>query len=126
MGIQIELDDFGTGYSSLNLLKNLPINTLKIDRSLIHGIETGSQGKTLVRAAIAMARAMSMTVISEGVETERQESFLVEEGCDIMQGFRYARPMPLTDFMAYLADSTRPGSKGEKPRLIVLEAGNHG
>ncbi|EMS81648.1 putative bifunctional diguanylate cyclase/phosphodiesterase [Desulfotignum phosphitoxidans] len=126
MGIHIELDDFGTGYSSLNMLKNLPINTLKIDQSLIHGIETGSQGKTLVRAAIAMARAMSMTVIAEGVETERQESFLVEEGCDIMQGFRYARPMPLPDFTAYLNENTRPGSKGEKPRLIVLEARNHG
>jgi EAL domain-containing protein (putative c-di-GMP-specific phosphodiesterase class I) len=108
------------------MLKNLPINTLKIDQSLIHGIETGSQGKTLVRAAIAMARAMSMTVIAEGVETERQESFLVEEGCDIMQGFRYARPMPLPDFTAYLNENTRPGSKGEKPRLIVLEARNHG
>jgi EAL domain-containing protein (putative c-di-GMP-specific phosphodiesterase class I) len=73
-----------------------------------------------------MARAMSMTVIAEGVETERQESFLVEEGCDIMQGFRYARPMTLPEFMACLADSTRPGSKVEKPCLIVLEAGNHG
>lgn len=126
MGIHIELDDFGTGYSSLNLLKNLPINTLKIDRSLIHGIETGSQGRTLVRAAIAMARAMSMTVIAEGVETQRQESFLVEEGCDIMQGFRYARPMPLPEFTSYLEDNSRSGSKGEKPRLLVLEAGNHG
>lgn len=123
MGIHIELDDFGTGYSSLNLLKNLPINTLKIDRSLIHGIETGSQGRTLVRAAIAMARAMSMTVIAEGVETQRQESFLVEEGCDIMQGFRYARPMPLSEFTACLEDNTRSGSNGEKPRLLVLEAG---
>ncbi len=126
MGIQIELDDFGTGYSSLNLLKNLPINTLKIDRSLIHGIETGSQGRTLVRAAIAMAKAMSMTVIAEGVETERQESFLVEEGCDIMQGFRYARPMPLPEFTACLKDNTRFGSGGGEPRLIVLEAGNFG
>jgi diguanylate cyclase (GGDEF)-like protein/PAS domain S-box-containing protein len=123
-GIHIELDDFGTGYSSLNLLKNLPINTLKIDQSLINGIETGNQGKALVRAAIAMARAMAMTVVAEGVETQRQEKFLLNEGCDMMQGYRYARPLPLTDFMAYLEENTRLQSNGTKPKLIVLDAGH--
>jgi diguanylate cyclase (GGDEF)-like protein/PAS domain S-box-containing protein len=121
-GIHIELDDFGTGYSSLNLLKNLPINTLKIDQSLINSIETGDQGKTLVRAAIAMARAMAMTVVAEGVETQKQEHFLLQEGCDMMQGYRYARPLPLTDFIVYLEENTRLQSNGTKPNLFVLDA----
>lgn len=121
-GIHIELDDFGTGYSSLNLLKNLPINTLKIDQSLINGIETGDQGKALVRAAIAMAGAMSMTVVAEGVETQRQEAFLLKEGCDMMQGYRYARPMPMTDFMTYLEENTRIPSNDTRPNLFVLDA----
>jgi diguanylate cyclase (GGDEF)-like protein/PAS domain S-box-containing protein len=121
MGIHIELDDFGTGYSSLNLLKNLPINTLKIDQSLINGIEADDQGKALVRAAIAMARAMSLTVIAEGVETRIQERFLVEEGCDMMQGFRYARPLPLADFIAYLQENTRLHSDLPRPKLFILE-----
>ena len=125
-GIHIELDDFGTGYSSLNMLKNLPINTLKIDQSLINGIETGDQGKALVRAAIAMARAMAMTVVAEGVETQRQEHFLLQEGCDMMQGYRYARPLPMNDFMTYLAEKNRLPSNGTKPNLFVLDAGNNG
>ncbi|MFN2356899.1 MAG: putative bifunctional diguanylate cyclase/phosphodiesterase, partial [Desulfotignum sp.] len=120
-GIHIELDDFGTGYSSLNMLKNLPINTLKIDQSLINGIETDDQGKALVRAAIAMARAMSMSVIAEGVETQIQEKFLVEEGCDMMQGFHYARPMPLGDFIAYLEKNTRLQADLPRHNLFVLE-----
>jgi diguanylate cyclase (GGDEF)-like protein/PAS domain S-box-containing protein len=125
-GIHIELDDFGTGYSSLNLLKNLPINTLKIDQSLINGIETGDQGKALVRAAIAMARAMAMTVVAEGVETRIQENFLLKEGCDMMQGYRYARPLPLKDFMVYLEENNRFPSNGNRSNLFVLDARNNG
>ncbi len=126
MGIHIELDDFGTGYSSLNMLKNLPINTLKIDQSLINGIETGDHNKAIVRAAIAMARAMSLTVIAEGVETVVQERFLVKEGCDMMQGFRYARPMPLKDFMAYLDENSCVQSPLSKAGLYVIDAEKKG
>jgi len=93
----------------------------------MNGIETGDQGKALVRAAMAMARAMSMTVVAEGVETQRQEHFLLQEGCDMMQGYRYARPMPMTDFMAWLEENPRLLSKGTtKPSLFVLDAGNNG
>ena len=126
MGIHIELDDFGTGYSSLNLLKNLPINTLKIDQSLISGIETGNHNKAIVRAAIAMARAMSLTVIAEGVETVVQERFLVKEGCDMMQGYLYARPMPLADFMAYLGENSCIQSPVSKAGLYVIDAEKKG
>lgn len=102
IGLMIELDDFGTGYSSLNSLNKLPINALKIDCSLVQGIECETSTKAIVRATIAMAKAMSMHVIGEGVETAAQNEFLVAEGCDILQGFLYARPMPYDAFVSYL------------------------
>lgn len=102
LGLTIELDDFGTGYSSLNSLNKLPIHTLKIDCSLIHGIENENSTKAIVRATLAMARAMSLEVIAEGVETPGQRKFLIDEGCDILQGYLYARPMPYDAFAEYL------------------------
>ncbi len=102
MGLSIELDDFGTGYSSLNSLNRLPLDTLKIDRSLVMGVETDHSSRAIVRAIIAMAKAMSLSVIAEGVETQGQKAFLVNERCDALQGFLYARPMPYTEFVDYL------------------------
>lgn len=102
MGLSIELDDFGTGYSSLNALNHLPLNTLKIDRSLVNGAESDKSSKAIVRAVIAMAKAMSLTIIAEGVETVEQQDFLISEGCDILQGFLYARPMPYNEFVDYM------------------------
>ena len=103
MGILIELDDFGTGYSSLNSLKKLPLSTIKLDRSLINDIGTKNVGgDAIVRAAVAMAKAMSMKIIAEGVETTAQKDFLVREGCDLLQGYLLARPMPFDDFVQYL------------------------
>nr|WP_319395306.1 EAL domain-containing protein [uncultured Desulfobacter sp.] len=102
MGLQVELDDFGTGYSSLNSIKNLPLTALKLDASLIHGIETDEAGRAIVRAALAMARAMSLKTIAEGVETQRQMDYLVTEACDMIQGYLWAKPMPYEDFIDYL------------------------
>ncbi|MEE4242505.1 MAG: EAL domain-containing protein [Desulfopila sp.] len=102
MGIHMELDDFGTGYSSLHALNNLPLSTLKIDGSLIHGLEEEPRGKAIVRAAIAMAKAMALNIVAECVETEQQKDFLIEEGCDMLQGFLFARPMSFADFERYL------------------------
>lgn len=98
LGIHIELDDFGTGYSSLNSLKNLPLNTLKLDGSLVRGLDGEASNRAIARAVLAMAKAMSLSVIAEGVETERQKQFLVENGCDILQGYLHGRPMPFGDF----------------------------
>ncbi|WP_245569025.1 EAL domain-containing protein [Desulfobacter curvatus] len=95
MGLQIELDDFGTGYSSLNSIKNLPLTALKIDASLIRGIEKDETGR-------AMARAMSLQTIAEGVETQSQMDYLSAEGCDMIQGYLFAKPMPYEDFISYL------------------------
>lgn len=102
MGLQVELDDFGTGYSSLNSIKNLPLTALKIDASLIRGIETDEAGRAIVRAALAMAQAMSLQTIAEGVETQSQMDYLSAEGCDIIQGYLFAKPMPYEDFISYL------------------------
>ncbi|ACN13295.1 signal transduction family protein (GGDEF domain protein) [Desulforapulum autotrophicum HRM2] len=102
MGLSVELDDFGTGYSSLNSIKNLPLTTLKLDRSLISGIENQNSNRAIVKAALAMAKAMSLKTIAEGVETPTQMDFLVAQGCDMVQGFLYARPMPYEDFMGFL------------------------
>ena len=102
MGLRIELDDFGTGYSSLSVLGKLPLDTIKLDRSFINGINDEGNGKAIIRAAIAMAKAMSLDVIAEGVETHQQSNFLIKEGCDMLQGFLYARPMPYVDFKAFI------------------------
>lgn len=100
MGINIELDDFGTGYSSLNSLKKLPFSTIKLDKSLINDIEAeDTHGQAIVRAAVAMAKAMSMKIIAEGVETTAQQNFLLHEGCDLLQGYLFARPMPFDEFV---------------------------
>lgn len=100
LGIRIELDDFGTGYSSLTSLYHLPISGLKIDRSLISNINSKNPSKALIRATAAMAKAMSMEVIAEGVETIEESNFLRKEGIDIQQGFHFYKPLPFEDFTA--------------------------
>ncbi len=102
MGLRVELDDFGTGYSSLNSIKNLPLTALKLDASLINGIEKEESSKAIVRAALAMARAMALQTVAEGVETKSQMDFLAAEGCDMIQGYLFARPMPYEEFLSYL------------------------
>lgn len=102
LGLRIELDDFGTGYSSLTSLKRLPLDTLKLDGSLVHDIADDERGSAIVRAAIAMAKALSLKVVAEGVETPEQHAFLVREGCEMLQGFLFARPMPFEDFAVQL------------------------
>ena len=100
MGIGISIDDFGTGYSSLSLLKRLPINRLKIDRSFIKDIPGDEEDTAIVKAIIALANSLKLDIIAEGVETEEQRFFLLENGCINIQGFYYSRPIP-SDQMRY-------------------------
>ncbi len=92
IGIQLAIDDFGTGYSSLSYLKRFPIDTLKIDRSFVDGVGEDAQNTAIVRSVVALAKALSLCVTSEGIETAAQEAYLRELGCDYGQGYLYARP----------------------------------
>lgn len=94
LGVRLALDDFGTGYSSLSYLRQLPINTLKIDKSFIDALQDEEDSCGLVSSIIQMAHAMDIEVVAEGIETEFQEEFLVHHGCDILQGYFYHKPSP--------------------------------
>ncbi len=93
LGVRLVLDDFGTGYSSLSYLKHLPLDTIKIDRSFVNGIE-GKADRSIVEAVVALAHGLGIGVVAEGIETERQAERLLELGCDLGQGYLYSRPVP--------------------------------
>ncbi len=97
MGINISLDDFGTGYSSLSYLKKLPINKLKIDKSFIDDIPYDENDKIITKIIINLANNMNIEVLAEGVETIEQEKFLLENGCNLAQGYLYDMPLSVDD-----------------------------
>ncbi|WFE69674.1 EAL domain-containing protein [Thiomicrospira sp. R3] len=107
MGVSISIDDFGTGYSSLAYLHKFPIDTIKIDRSFILNL-TSKEGQSIARTIIAMANALDLEVIAEGIEDDTQVQFLQEKNCNILQGFRFGKPMSAQDFMAYLRQFKKP------------------
>ena len=102
MGVALAIDDFGTGYSSLSYLKRFRVDKLKIDRSFVLGLTDGSDGGAITEAIIGMARSLRMQTIAEGVETEEQFGFLARLGCDQIQGYLLARPMPFRDLVAFI------------------------
>lgn len=98
MGITVAIDDFGTGFSSLSYLATLPADTLKIDRSFVMGMDTGSQGHVLVATIVNLAHSLRLNVVAEGVETQDQLRRLALLGCDEIQGYLLSRPLPVEDF----------------------------
>lgn len=96
-GVEVHLDDFGTGFSSLAHLQSLPISALKVDRSFVSQIPEHVQSTEIVRAVVALAHALGLTVIAEGVEEPEQKAELFKMGCDLAQGFYFARPMPAAE-----------------------------
>ncbi len=102
-GVQVALDDFGTGFSNFRTLKALPLDTLKLDRSLVRDIARDPRDRAIVAAMIAMARALQLKVIAEGIETTAQLAVLAEQGCDLFQGFLRSGPVSAEDFAALAA-----------------------
>jgi diguanylate cyclase (GGDEF)-like protein len=106
-GLRVAIDDFGTGFSSLGRLSELPIDTLKIDRSFIMRLPSDRKGSTLVSTIIDLAHAFEMTTVAEGVETQPQLDYLVRAGCDESQGYLHSRPVPREEFER-LMGASRP------------------
>jgi diguanylate cyclase (GGDEF)-like protein len=104
-GVRLAIDDFGTGYSSMSMMKRFPIDTIKIDRSFIKDIPDDCEDKAITEAIIRMGKALDLTVVAEGVETERQRAFLSSHACDEMQGFLFSKARPPEDIPALVAGS---------------------
>ncbi len=98
MGFRLEVDDFGSGYSSLNMLRNVPVDVIKIDKGFLDDTLNSEKGKVVIRHTIAMAKELQLQIIAEGVETTEHVNFLKGSNCDVAQGFYFARPMPLEEF----------------------------
>ena len=104
-GIKIAIDDFGTGYSSLSYLNNLPLNTLKLDRSFMKKITTENMHDTIIPAIINVAKGLQLDFIAEGVETQAQHQYLIEQGSCIAQGFYYSRPVEKNQLIDFINES---------------------
>ncbi|SCA55511.1 conserved hypothetical protein [Candidatus Terasakiella magnetica] len=106
LGIKIYLDDFGTGYSSLNYLKRFSFDVLKVDRSFIMDVHENEGDAALVEAIIVMAHKLGIKVVAEGVETIEQQKFIIEQKCDLIQGFYYSKPLSAEDMYDYCRSTT--------------------
>jgi len=104
LGVGLSLDDFGTGYSSLSRLAHLPIRELKIDRSFMCNVESDATARAIVTTVVRVGQSLHLTVVAEGVETEGQRKLLAELGCDVIQGFLYARALSPAAFGRWLLD----------------------
>lgn len=106
-GIELAMDDFGTGYSNLAYLKRLPIDSLKIDRLYVNGLGSDTEDTAIVHATVAFAKALGLSVIAEGIESDEQLTRLKELGCELGQGYHFARPLPSDEAARFLYASTK-------------------
>lgn len=109
-GFVLSLDDFGAGYSSLNMLKNLPIDVIKLDRGFLSEVAATDRGKVIIRHTISLAKDLNIRVIAEGVENAEQAKLLLEAGCSHVQGFYYSAPVPVNAYELMAFGNTRPFS----------------
>jgi EAL domain-containing protein (putative c-di-GMP-specific phosphodiesterase class I) len=122
-GVHLAIDDFGTSYSSISFIKRFPVDTLKIDRSLVRNLPEDTNDKAVADAIIGLGRALGLTIIAEGVETAEQETFLRDHACDEMQGFLLSKAVPADEIAEFLriphlaAPTLQPksGASFEKP-----------
>ena len=98
MGFKLEVDDFGAGFSSLNMIRNISVDTIKIDKDFLDNEIATEKGKIVVHHTIDMAKDLNLQVIAEGVETKEHVDFLKSSRCDVAQGYYFAKPMPLEEF----------------------------
>jgi diguanylate cyclase (GGDEF)-like protein len=122
LGVRLSVDDFGTGATSLSYLRQLPVDEVKIDDSFVQGMATDSSDLAIVRAVISLARALGLTAVAEGVESEMTLELLEEMGCEIGQGYLFSRPLPYERLEAWFSAQTEPESTptGEVRRLRAV------
>lgn len=120
-GVRIQIDDFGTGYSSLSYLRELPIDTLKIDRSFVNHVDENPADEAIVSAILAMAKSLGLRVVAEGIETVSQLEVLNRHGCEVAQGFFFSRPLPAERCRALLEELATRTSFTETVRLRLRD-----
>ncbi|KQW12030.1 hypothetical protein ASC98_19735 [Rhizobacter sp. Root1238] len=124
IGVEISLDDFGTGYSNLGVLRTLPIDVVKIDRSFVHDVTSAPEDVSITRAVLNMAHSLQMKVLAEGVETEGQLNLLIANGCDMIQGFFFSEPVPAADIEQMLRENRRLPerflTRAQRKRTLLL------
>ncbi|MCB1886877.1 MAG: PAS domain S-box protein [Rhodocyclaceae bacterium] len=114
IGIKLSIDDFGTGYSSLSYLRHFPVDVLKIDRSFVKDLSDSEDCRTIAGTIMVLAHGLGMSVVAEGVETEDQLRFLGLRDCDMIQGYLFSRPLPVSDFERLLEHGA-----GERSALVI-------
>jgi EAL domain-containing protein (putative c-di-GMP-specific phosphodiesterase class I) len=123
-GVRIAIDDFGTGYSSLALLREMPVDSLKIDRSFVSAIRDSVEAEALVRMLVQLGKTLGLTTVAEGIEVDEQLAQLRRETCDSGQGFLLARPLEVGDLAAFLTDPSGPAALPAgpvRPELAPVE-----
>jgi len=118
LGVRLVLDDFGTGYSSLAYLRQLPLDTIKVDRTFVAGLGEDPAADPIVRAVVSLAHGLGIDVVAEGIETDEQLAQVRAAGCDRAQGYRFARPMPPEELAGLLGKgpARRPIGRGRRSR----------
>ncbi|NLH00460.1 MAG: EAL domain-containing protein, partial [Clostridiales bacterium] len=123
-GFSVSIDDFGSGFSSLNMLKDVEVDTLKIDMKFLEGFERGGRVGTVVTSVIRMAKWLGIPVVAEGVETKEQVDFLRTLGCEMVQGFYYSRALPRETYLDMIANRETVHCGKDKPAAITLDSIN--
>jgi EAL domain-containing protein (putative c-di-GMP-specific phosphodiesterase class I) len=121
LGVRLAIDDFGTGYSSLGYLKHFPVDVVKIDRSFVIALDTSPVDSAIAAAVIGLAKALGMTTVAEGVETEAQLKHLQSLGCPVMQGYYFSRPLPSPAFDEFIDDWGRSDTDAQRHDRPMFE-----